>query len=110
MAVKDYTLTLSGAAQCLTEVLPAANQKVGDANDLPCRLISFQHDSDQGAAAIYVGSTNAVSATAYGFRIDPTSTAPPIIMGHFDNAPYKLSSFWVLGTKGQKLHILTVVY
>lgn len=107
MAVKHYTLTLTGAVQRLSTVL--TDPTPGGKDDLPCRLISFQPGKANNAD-VFVGGSDQVSSSDYGVRLDPTDTQPCTVLGHFDMGPYKLSNFYVIGTAAEKLHILTVPY
>lgn len=110
MALRDWTLTLSGAAQQLSSLLTVPQR--GGVNDEALRTILLQADG-ANANAIFVGSSSAVSSTAYGVQIViPTSNVPaaPIEMSWSHSGPVKLSDFWVIGTAGQKLHILAVPF
>ena len=111
MSIQHHVLTLSGAAERLSDVL--TDPSVSGRDDVPLRTISLQ---PRGANAnpIYVGATSVVSATDYGIRLEPGATGvppAPFILGEHDvGGPLKLSNFYVIGTAAQHLHILTVPY
>ena len=114
MAFKAYQLTLSGAAQRLSNAyglgaMPSPVTVAFAAADLPLRQITLQALTAV-AAIIYVGDSSAVSATVHGFRIDPTDTQQPIVLGPFESGPIKLSDFWVLGTANDVLVIGAIPY
>jgi hypothetical protein len=110
MSIQHHVLTLSGAAERLSDLL--ADPAVGGRDDVPLRTISLQ---PRGANAnpIYVGATSVVSATDYGVRLEPGATGvppAPWILGEHEVGPLRLSNFYVIGTAAQHLHILTVPY
>lgn len=108
MSVRDFTLTLNGAAQRLSTVL--AVTEPGGSRDEAYRQLMLQADP-ANAAAVYVGSSNAVSAASHGFSLDPTqATAPVLVIGPFETGPVKLSEIWVLGTNTEKLHIFGIPF
>lgn len=102
--VNHYTLTLSGSAESLASVL-------GGAEDNYIRYISIQAHPDNGNVAYVGGSNVALTSGNYGIRVEiPESTIPqaPIIFESLPAASMKLGDFFVLGTAGQKLQIMTV--
>lgn len=72
------------------------------------RLIALQPDKGN-SNDVYVGAATLTSSD-YGVRLDPGDTAPPVVLGHFDTGPYKLSEFYVLGTNNEKLHVLAIPF
>ena len=114
MAFKAYQLTLSGVAQRLSDAYglgapPTPVTEAFAAADIPLRQVTFQAIVAV-AAVIYVGDSNLVSSTVHGFRLDPTDTQQPIMLGPFDSGPIKLSDFWVLGTANDVLVIGAIPY
>jgi hypothetical protein len=107
MSARDYTLTLTGVAQCLKDVL--GNTERGGPQDEAFRMLALQPDK-ANTNDIYVGASSAVTSSLYGIRLDPTDTQPTDILGHFDTGPYKLSDFWVIGTNAEKLHIFGIPF
>jgi hypothetical protein len=103
--MKHYTLTLSGAAQRLSDCFGSGAGVVDPAKDIPFREIMLS-SLKANAADIFVGGDNAtVTSTSHAFRIDPGDTAPPITLGGHDSGGYKLSSIYVLGTASDVLCI-----
>jgi len=107
MSVRDYTLTLDGTVQNLSDVLPAGE------GDLLKYVALSAHTTN--ANLIFVGSTErgtegVLSSTVYGWRIEiPVSgipTAPDII--ELANSTFGLAELSVLGTNLEILHILAV--
>lgn len=109
--VKAYTLTLSGAAQRLSQVLTtgAANAQPHPSEDWPLHQLILQADP-ANANVVYIGSDNTVSATTAGVALDPTQATAQdrVSLGPFAVGPVKLSDVWVLGTAAQRLFVLTV--
>ena len=113
MAVKHYTLTLSGAAQRLSQVYSsgANNAQPSAAQDLPYRQVILQADP-ANAAVVYLGGDSGVSSTNHGASLDPTQATAQdrVSLGPFETGPVKLSDLWVLGTASQRLMVLVVPY
>lgn len=112
MAVRSYTLTLTGAAQRLSQVLPTGggNADPTGGEDLPFRQLRLQADP-ANANVVYVGDSSAVSATAHGGSLDPTeASAQVLVLGPFPTGPLRLSDLWVLGTNTQRLMVLGVPF
>lgn len=109
MSWKQYSLTLSGAAQRLSSVLAVTTP--GGEQDQACRQIILAADP-ANANVIYVGSDADVSSTNHAFSLDPTQATAKDreTIGPFDCGPVKLSEFWVLGTGSQRLMIGIVAY
>lgn len=111
MAFAHHALTLTGAAQRLSDVYGDGAGVVNAVHDIPLRQIVFAADPANGAV-VYVGGDDSVSATDHGFSLDPTqATAQALLnVGPFSTGPVKLSDFWVLGTDGQRLMIGVVPF
>lgn len=105
MAFKHFALTLNGGVQRLSDVYGKGANVVDQADNVPYRQLTFQSDP-ANAAAVFVGSTNAVSSANHGFSVDPTQASQlPIVLGPFDTGPLKLSDFFVIGTNNERLMI-----
>lgn len=111
MTSKHYVLTLNGSAQQLSSVLG------GDADDAKAAI--WIQPRGTNVNLIYVGTSNSVTSTNYGIRLEvPVSGVPqaPFNFGEFAGnlelfrSPLKMSQFWVFGTNGEFLHILTINY
>lgn len=113
MAARDYSLTLNGSAQRLSQVLAsgAGNAQPASSEDLPFRQLIFAADA-ANAAVLYVGSSSLVSSTVHGFSLDPTqaTAVDKVSLGPYEAGPLKLSDFWVLGTNAERLHVLGVPF
>lgn len=101
MPVQHYTLTLGGAAENLATALGLTTA----AQNIPFKMVTFQAG---GAADVFIGSTNTVSSTNYGFRAI-TAQGPVYLEGQGDG-PIKLSQIFVIGTAAQRLHIMGVTF
>lgn len=97
MAVHHLTVTLTGAAQQLSA--PVAGVSIN------CKELQIQGES--GGAAVYIGGTNAVSSTDYGQSIAATSVTP-VVMRPPGMTTINLASTWVIGTNGNKIHLLYI--
>jgi hypothetical protein len=105
--IRDFTLTLDGTVQVLSDVLPP---RIGDS----LKYIALQADANN-SGVIYVGSTErgdegAVSSTAYGWRIEiPVAGIPsaPDIIEVSQNS-FSLSELSVIGTSDDILHIMVL--
>lgn len=93
MAVHHLTVTLSSAAaQAIQTAVPSVN----------CKEIQIQGES--GNAAGYIGGVG-VTASDYGQTIPATSVTPVIIRAP-GNTTINLASTYIIGTSGNKFHIL----
>lgn len=115
IVAKDYTLTLTGAAQQLSVALLAANYALGRNGDEMERDLWLQPDG-ANSGIIYVGGTQGsgsnTSSTNYGFRLEkPVSTIPqaPFSFNSFYQGTITLGAIWVFGTNGDKLHVFGIV-
>lgn len=100
------TLTLSGVPQNLLEAFPA--DPVPKKHDSGMRTIMIQGDG-ANANAVFVGGNAQVTITDYGWRIDKSAAGVPatgLEIGPFDAGSIKPSQVWVIGTAGEKLHLL----
>ena len=112
MAIRAYTLTLTGVAQRLSQVLAsgAANVEPNKSEDIPFRQIRLQADP-ANANVVYVGDASTVSATVHGGSLDPTeASAESLTLGPFPTGPLRLSDLWVIGTNAQRLMVLGVPF
>ena len=98
MPFNQYVVTLTGAAQRLSDAIPLTA-----ITDIPFRTLTFQAGK-ANTTDVLVGDA-AISSTLYAFRLDPADTAPPVVVGGYDSGPLKLQDFWVFGTNGEKIHI-----
>lgn len=109
--VKHYTLTLSGSAQRLSQVLStgANNAQPHPSEDWPFHQLILQADP-ANAAVVYLGSDASLSSTSAGAALDPTQATAQdrVSLGPFGAGPLKLSDIWVLGTASQRLFVLGV--
>ncbi len=107
MALNHKVLTLSGAAQDLLDAF-GLNSPIGGADDVACSFISLQPGS-ANANPVEVGGP-AVSLTDYGARLPAANAgippSPYVIEPGGSAGVVRLSSVWVIGTVGEKLHIL----
>lgn len=105
----DYTLTLTGSAQPLSDLLPNLDPNTNKY----LRLVWLQPDA-ANANPIYVGSDAGLTSSLYGLRLEaPVSTIPPapFSLGELlDPTGVRLSDLYVLGTTGEKVHLLAVYY
>jgi len=99
--VKDFTLTITAAAQRLSSVL--ATPAVGGADDIPYRQLLLTTETD-----CFLGGSSALTTSNYGVKLASAQTLP-VVIGPFETGPVKLSDLWVIGTSG-KLHILGVPF
>jgi hypothetical protein len=94
----DYTVTLTAAAQSIKDALGLT-----EAQNIPFAGMTVQADKANSNDAFIGGA--AVSTTAYGMRIDPGDTAPPIPLPSGEGvATIKPSTVYCIGTAGEKLH------
>jgi hypothetical protein len=108
VAVRDYSLTLSGAAQRLSAAL--ADPTPGGPDDAAFRQLIFSA-APGNSAVVYVGATALISSTVHGFSLDPTQASQqPVSVGPFETGPMKLSEFYVLGTSNDVLHVLGIPF
>lgn len=110
--VKHYTLTLTGVAQRLSQVLASGANNVQPSvmEDVAFQQLRLQADPANGAA-VYIGTTSAVSSTDHGASLDPTqaTAVDHLNLGPYGCGPVKLSDLWVIGTNAQRLMVLGVV-
>jgi hypothetical protein len=106
MAAFSYQLTLSGSAQHLSDAFGDGTGVVNPIHDIPFRALVLQ--AQKAGADVFVGTDKTVSSTVFGVRLDPTASAPPLVLGGFDQGPLRLSDFWVVGTNTQVLTILGI--
>lgn len=100
--VKAFTLTVTAAAQRLSDVYGDGVGVVNAANDVPYRQILLSTETD-----CEVGDST-VTTAAYGVKVQSAATLP-VSIGPWETGPMKLSELWVVGTSG-KLHILGIPY
>lgn len=105
--IRDYSLTLDGSVQNLSDVLPA------NEGDLLSYIALSAHTTNSNL--IFVGSTDrgvggVLSSTEYGWRIEipvvGIPSAPDII--ELGKNGFSLAHLSVLGTNQEILHILAV--
>lgn len=122
MTPRHYVLTLNGAAQQLSSVLPAADANPAtpgvpaSGTDRASRLydsfhwISLQADGANGAA-MFFGGDNGVTSSLWGFSLPAGAggvPGPPFILGPMLVGKLKLENLWVIGTAAQVLHIFAL--
>lgn len=122
MTPRHYVLTLTGAAQQLSAVLPdslvnAATPGVPASGldraskKFDCfQLVTLQADA-ANAGAIFLGGDDTVSSTNYGIRIPAAVSgvpAPPLFIGPLPIGRVKLEEFWVVGSANEKLYIFAL--
>ena len=101
---KQYVLTLSGVAQRLSSVF--ANPEVGGPDDWALRTFTLQ-GGESNANPVYQGDED-VTTALWSIRIPAAVTgvpAAPLIIGEHETGPLKLSSYYVIGTADETLHI-----
>ena len=104
--VRDYSLTLDGTVQNLSDVLPV------NEGDLLKYVALSVHASNSNI--IFVGSTDrgdegALSSTKYGWRIEIPVSSIPSAPDIIELGPsFSLAHLSVLGTNLEILHILAV--
>src|SRR5882672_10927949 len=106
----DGTLVLTGAAQRLIEAF--TNPAPGSKDDIGMRMILLQGDG-ANANGGFIGGSNKVTSALYGWRIDKSAAGVPALgvqLGPNDAGCYRPSQVWVIGTAGEKLHILGQEY
>jgi hypothetical protein len=101
VAVRDFTLTITAAAQKLSAAL--ANTERGGPQDESYRELSITCETD-----CFLGSSSSLTTSTYGIKVLAAATLP-VKIGPFDAGPVKLSDIWVIGTSG-KLHVLGITY
>ncbi len=110
--IKDYSLTLTGAVQRLSDVFGAAPNIAPARDDIPVLSVALQPGA-ANSGAVYVGSTPAtLSSAAYGVRLPAAVAGIPSAPFQLEPAgqggPMKISDFYVLGTANDTLHLLVV--
>lgn len=112
MAIKAYTLTLSGSSENLASALAAAGATItpGGEGDGSFASVILQSNQDN-AGDIYIGNNGqTVTSASYGTRLEANAEVAPAVR-EFDAAggsSLRLSDFVVLGTANEKLHVLGV--
>ena len=100
--IDHYSLTLTGAAQQVSDVLGAND------DDPPALSVQFEIQDDDTNPA-YVGGDNTVSATDYGVRIAPIAAAEQLTEPRiFRGVKLRLREFWIIGTAADVVHITVV--
>ena len=102
MALRSFTLALSGTAKRVSDVYGGTAGVRDAATDIPYRQVLVQATGADG----YLGDSNAVT-TALGMKI--TAGAAPVTIGPFDSGPIKLGDLWGIGA-GATLQILGVPF
>jgi hypothetical protein len=100
------TLTLTGAAQCLGDLLPALGV------ERPLLQVWLQPDG-ANVAPIFVGANADITSGDYGLRLEAAETAippAPFSVGEIHAISLYLSQMFVLGTADDVLHVLWVPY
>ena len=121
MTPRHYSLTLTGAAQQLSDALPVTEANPATPGvpasgaDRASRkfnswdLVTLQGDA--ACAAIFLGGDNTVTNALYGIRLPASSggvAPPPLFLGPFTVGKIKFENFWVIGTASDVLHILAI--
>lgn len=102
MAVRHYNLTITAAAQPLSNALSPTTR--GGTVDEAFRQIYLTTETD-----CFIG-TSGVTTSVYGFKLfAQTATTVPLEIGPFDTGPVKLSDVYVIGTSGT-LHIFGIPF
>ena len=105
---RQYQLTLSGAAQSLTDAIATDLSLLSETDRNPVfRSLSLQAD-DGNSNPVFCGADSAVSAANHGFRIPTPVTAIPELP-YVINGPGHVGDVWVLGTADEKLNIFVVL-
>ena len=111
--VTQYTLTLDGTAQRLSQVYSsgAGNAQPSAAQDIPFRQVFLQADP-ANANVVYVGASSAVTSVNHGISLDPTQATAQdrVSLGPFPTGAVKLSDLWVIGTNAQRLMVLGIPF
>lgn len=112
--VKQYVVTLTTA----TPVQLSSVLGVGEPDHQNAAV--WMQPRGTNSNPVYLGSTNTLSSTAYGVRLEAGDTGIPpapfnpgefALSGSYGaRSPNKLSDFWVLGTTGDFLHLLVLWY
>lgn len=100
--VAHFTVTLTGSAQRLGAGLNFSNVLA---------FLSIQMDPANTHVAYVGGNQATLSSSDYGYRLEiPPSSIPyaPSIL-EFSGGRISMDDFFVLGTNGEKLHILAIV-
>ena len=107
--MQDFTLTLSGSAQPLSDAFQ--NKLAGGPDDSPLQWLSVQPDA-ANSGIIYFGASLAVSSSLYGFRMEvPVSSIPSApFLWEPAQSRIRASDIFLKGTANDKLHILMVAY
>jgi hypothetical protein len=101
MAARDFTLTITAAAQRLSAAIPTVSGAAGP--DEAYRQIFLTTETD-----CFIGGSSALTTSNYGYKVVAAQTLP-LVIGPFTTGPVKLSDLWVIGTSG-KLHIFGIPF
>lgn len=101
---RQYNLTLTAAAQPLSNALPALEDEVVE--NVGFRQLKLQAD-DGNSNIIFVGDSE-VSLTSFAFCLPSPPGNVPLPtenLGPFEAGPIKLSEIFAIGTVGEVLNI-----
>lgn len=101
MAARDFSLTITAAAQPLSAAL--SDTQRGGKVDESYRQIQLSCETD-----CYIGGSSSLTTSAYGYKLLAAATQP-LTIGPFESGPVKLSDLYVIGTSG-KLHIFGIPF
>lgn len=94
MASRSYQLTITAAAQRLSEAL--TDKTVGGPEDVAYRQLELTASVD-----CFMGSTAALTTSAYGRKLFAAAAGTQsVVIGPFESGPVKLSDLYVIGTSG----------
>ena len=103
MAFRSYTLTLTGAAQRLSDVYGDGAGVADPRHDIPYRALYLQ-GLLANSNAVFVGMDATVTSTNHGFRIGAADTDPPLaLIPPSPGGPLHLSDLYVIGTNAEVL-------
>ncbi len=103
--IDHYDLTLSGAAQQVSDVIPAATR---EQLDVPALSVQFEID-DEDTNPAFIGGDDSVTATSYGTRLPAVRAAEPLTeVRVFRGVKLRLREFWIIGTAADVVHITVV--
>lgn len=109
MVLRDAVLTLTGSATQLSTALAASGVVANRPTD---RYLWLQFQpGGANANPVFLGSTSALTSSAYGVRLEASSGGVPQApyfpgdIAHRWSGP-QLSDWFLLGTSGEKLHVM----
>lgn len=103
MSVRQYTLTITAAAQPLSNAI-AVDPSRGGPRDEAMHQIILSTETD-----CFIGDPS-VTTSLYGKKLfADTASTEPLVIGPFEAGAVKLSEIYVVGTSGV-LHILAFPY